>query len=167
MEFTALCRFAPHDVALTPPPSDFGEPLRFGQYINLVHVLSSKVMNKTKKVAEAEPQCLGISLGDLGIESYFRVMPQFKSRSIGDLVYVGDTIYLQCCGGFGEFFFRASPKFRIEDDEEYARLDPTAVSLLKTEEKLEADEHRTSELAAQGERGRCGHPWRPRLRSSL
>ncbi|GMH68461.1 hypothetical protein TL16_g04935 [Triparma laevis f. inornata] len=111
--------------------ADFGEPLRFGQYINLVHILSNKVLNKTKNVAPAEPQCLEISLGEVGIESYFRVMPQFKSRSIGDLVYVGDTIYLQCCGGYGEFFFRASGKYRIEDDEDYVRLDPTAASLLK------------------------------------
>ncbi|GMH92564.1 hypothetical protein TrST_g7260 [Triparma strigata] len=111
--------------------SDFGEPLRFGQYINLVHILSNKVLNKTKNVAPAEPQCLEISLGEVGIESYFRVMPQFKSRSIGDLVYVGDTIYLQCCGGYGEFFFRASAKYKIEDDEDYVRLDPTAATLLK------------------------------------
>ena len=137
--------------SLLPCQRDFGEPLRFGQYVNLVHVLSSKVLNKTKKVADAEPQCLEVSLGDIGIESYFRVMPQFKSRSIGDLVYVGDTIFLQCCGGFGEFYLRASPKFRIEEDEEYTKIDPTALALLKTSNASSQDSL-ISELATQVEK---------------
>ena len=35
---------------------DFGQPLRFGQYINLLHVVSDKVVTRTNSTAAAEMQ---------------------------------------------------------------------------------------------------------------
>ena len=50
-------------------------------------------------------------------------MSQYKSRSVGELVYSGDTIHLKCCGGAGDFYLRSSNKLKIEDDAEYGFLD--------------------------------------------
>ena len=97
------------------------QPLRFGSYVNLVHATSLKFLTKTSKSANAEPQCQAMSLHPVPtIDAYFRVLPQFKSRSLGDLVYVGDTIYLQCCGGVtADFFLRATPKFTVNPNEDF------------------------------------------------
>jgi hypothetical protein len=59
----------------------------------------------------------------VSIDSYFQVLPQYKSRSKGELVYSEDPIYLKCCGGSGDFFLRSSNKFKIQDDADYEFLD--------------------------------------------
>ena len=65
---------------------------------------------------------------DVSIDSYFQIMPQYKSRSIGEIVYSGDPIYLKCCGGTGDFFLRASNKFKIHEDPDYGFIDFSAHS---------------------------------------
>jgi len=108
---------------------DFGQRLRFGDYVNLLHVVSNKVVSRTDLTAGAEMQCLEVALNkDVSIDSYFQIMPQYKSRSIGEIVYSGDPIYLKCCGGTGDFFLRASNKFKIHEDPDYGFIDFSAHS---------------------------------------
>jgi len=97
------------------------QPLRFGSYVNLVHATSLKFLTKTSNPASAEPQCHAMALYPVPtIDAYFRVLPQFKSSSFGDLVYVGDTVYLQCCGGVtSDFFLRATSKLTVDPNEDF------------------------------------------------
>ena len=80
---------------------DFGEPLRFGHYVNLLHVVSNKVVTKTSVTAGAELQCLEVALTKgISTDSYFQVrlgeggLERSDSKSNKHPTHIADNLLL-------------------------------------------------------------------------
>mmetsp|Transcript_2615 Transcript_2615/g.3205 ORF Transcript_2615/g.3205 Transcript_2615/m.3205 type:complete len:705 (+) Transcript_2615:139-2253(+) len=71
------------------------ELIKFGDVIQLQHVSSQLFLATHKTPAPLNPNCRRVSLKHGSLACNFRILPRFKVRSIGSLVYAGDQIQLQ------------------------------------------------------------------------
>jgi hypothetical protein len=74
---------------------DGTELIKFGDVIQLQHVSSGLFLATHKTPAPLNPNCRRVSLKHGSMASNFRILPRFKVRSVGSLVYAGDQIQLQ------------------------------------------------------------------------
>jgi hypothetical protein len=71
------------------------ELIKYGDIISLQHVRSGLFMATHKTPAPLNPNCRKVSLKKGSLASHFRILPRFKVRSKGSVVYADDQIQLQ------------------------------------------------------------------------
>jgi hypothetical protein len=71
------------------------EPIKYGDVVQLQHVQSGLFVATHKTPAPMNPSCRKVSLKAGSFACQIRILPRFKVRSKGSLVYVDDQIQLQ------------------------------------------------------------------------
>lgn len=72
-----------------------GKPVLYGQVIQLFNSHFKKYLCITGKTTTGSNNHLKVNLSDQSV-GYFRIMPRYRIRFVGDKIRLGDTIALQC-----------------------------------------------------------------------
>jgi hypothetical protein len=72
-----------------------GFPIKYGDVVQLEHHKSQLFLAMHKTPAPVNSNCRKVSLKSGSFAAHFRILPRFKVRSIGSLVYANDEIVLQ------------------------------------------------------------------------
>jgi hypothetical protein len=76
-------------------PGESREAIRYGDVVQLQHVRSGLFMAVHKTPAPSDPNCRKVSLKAGSRAAHLKILPKYKVRSIGSLVYADDQIVLQ------------------------------------------------------------------------
>jgi hypothetical protein len=76
-------------------PDDSSESVRYGDVVQLQHVNSGLFLAVHKTPAPLNPTCRKVSLKAGSLAAHFKILPKYKVRSIGSLVYSDDEIVFQ------------------------------------------------------------------------
>jgi len=90
-------------------PDDPSEPIRYGDVVQLQHVNSGLFLAMHKTPAPLNPTCRKVSLKGGSLAAHFKILPKYKVRSIGSLVYSDDEIVFQSVKHEGLYLGASDP----------------------------------------------------------
>jgi hypothetical protein len=76
-------------------PDEQSEALRYGDVVQLQHLDSGLFVAMHQTPAPLNPNCRKVTLREGSLSAQFCILPRFKVRSIGSLVYADDQIIFQ------------------------------------------------------------------------
>lgn len=97
-----------------------GKPVLYGQVIQLFNQHFKKyltVTGKTRVTSTTNHHLLQVNLSTESI-GYFRIMPRYRIRFVGDAIQIGETIALQCVRpeGYLNVDYNITNNHRLHDD---------------------------------------------------